>query len=308
MEEEADFSLIMISAMYENGGNVTHRMLDGHPELSVYPFESQLGTSLVSDYLTTLVPFKYRWPEFPMSGDFEQDYELIYDEELKTRLRTPTRSKFRDAKLDMNESDRKRIFCNMLQTQSRTRANIVAAFFKATFDSWKNLNRSGREKAYVGYSPVIVLDTEKIFYDFPTAHIIHVVRNPFSAYTDTKKRPFPLSLYRYVWTWNFVQLLALTFAGRFPANFHILRYEDLISDGEKCMSSLCSKLGLTYSDAVLYPSWNRQRLESVYPWGTIAMPSPESNEAAMNELSENERHEIRSLSATMLKLMGYENF
>ena len=60
------FKLIMISAMYENGGNTTHRLLDGHPELFAYPFESQVGTNQVNDYLTSYVPFKYRWPEFPL--------------------------------------------------------------------------------------------------------------------------------------------------------------------------------------------------------------------------------------------------
>ena len=42
-----DFRLLMLGAMYENGGNTTHRLLDGHPQLFVYPFESQLGTRLV---------------------------------------------------------------------------------------------------------------------------------------------------------------------------------------------------------------------------------------------------------------------
>ena len=37
------FPLLMISAMYENGGNTTQRLLDGHPELFSYPFESQTG-------------------------------------------------------------------------------------------------------------------------------------------------------------------------------------------------------------------------------------------------------------------------
>ena len=31
--------IIMLSAMYENGGNTTHRMLDGHPELHAHPEE-----------------------------------------------------------------------------------------------------------------------------------------------------------------------------------------------------------------------------------------------------------------------------
>ena len=56
--------LIMISAMYENGGNTTHRLLDGHPQLYVYPFESQLGSKLVRDHFETTFPQKYRWPVF----------------------------------------------------------------------------------------------------------------------------------------------------------------------------------------------------------------------------------------------------
>ena len=42
----ADFKLVMLSAGFEHGGNVTHRLLDGHPELFVYPFESQLGINM----------------------------------------------------------------------------------------------------------------------------------------------------------------------------------------------------------------------------------------------------------------------
>jgi len=309
MSNKGHFKLkiIIVSAMYENGGNITHRMFDGHPELYVYPFESQLGTCLVADHLTSLVPFKYRWPEFPMSGSYEQDYELIYDEEMKVRLRTPLGSKFRDVQLELDESDRKRIFLKLLRNKPRTKANIVAAFFQATFESWKNLDRSGIEKAYAGYSPVIVLDTEKILADFPDAHIIHVVRNPYSGYADTKKRPFPLSLHRYVWTWNLVQHMGITFVERYSRNFHILRYEDLVSDPKAQLSALCKRLGLSYSDALLYPSWNGLRLESIYPWGTIKVPTQEANMAAMYELSETERAEIRSLSAIMLKLLGYEH-
>ena len=49
------FNLLMLGAMYENGGNVHHRLLDGHPEMFVYPFESQLGTRLVSFVTLNLI-------------------------------------------------------------------------------------------------------------------------------------------------------------------------------------------------------------------------------------------------------------
>ena len=77
----SDFRLLMLGAMYENGGNTTHRFLDGHPELFVYPFESQIGTRLVQDHLTSMFPVKYRWPAFPLDGTAAGDYHLIIDEE-----------------------------------------------------------------------------------------------------------------------------------------------------------------------------------------------------------------------------------
>jgi len=304
----APFKLFMISAMYENGGNTTHRMLDGHPELFAYPFESQLGTSLVNDYLETFVPFKYRWPEFSLAGNAAQDYELIFDEEMKVRLRTPQRSKFKDADIQLDDVERKQRFVDHFQTRTRTRANIVDAFFRSTFDSWKNLERTGREKAYLGYSPVLVLDTEKILADFPDAHIIHVTRNPYSGYADTKKRPFPLGLERYTWTWNLCQHMALTYAERYSHNFHIVRFEDIIANPRSAMTRLCSRLGIGFSETCLYPSWNGRKLEEVYPWGTIRVPTTEVNTATMNQLTDDEKARIRSLSFVMQRLLGYENF
>jgi hypothetical protein len=304
----SQFKLIMISAMYENGGNTTHRMLDGHPELFVYPYESQLGTSLVSDYLTSYVPFKYRWPEFPLAGNPAQDYELIFDEEMKVRLRTPERSKFKDADMQIDETERKRLFCNFIKDKPRTRSNLMEAFFRCTFDSWKNVHRTGKEKGYLGYSPVMCLDTEKILADFPDGHVLHVVRNPYSGYSDTKKRPFPISLERYTWTWNMCQHMALTYVERYPRNFHILRFEDLVANPKAAMTKLCGQLGISFSETCLYPSWNAKKLEQVYPWGTIRIPTPEVNVATMNELTDVEKAKIKSLSIVMQRQLGYENF
>ena len=62
------FGCLMLGAMYENGGNTTHRFLDGHPQMFVYPFESQLGTRLVNDHLSSMFPVKYRWPVFALDA------------------------------------------------------------------------------------------------------------------------------------------------------------------------------------------------------------------------------------------------
>jgi hypothetical protein len=304
----APFKLIMLSAMYENGGNTTHRLLDGHPELFVYPFESQVGTSLVTDYLASYVPFKYRWPEFSLSGTVERDYELIFDEEMKVLLRTPERSKFKNCGLKIDEKARAARFAELMKGKPRSRGNLVEAFFRSTFDTWTNFNRSGKEHAYIGYNPVQVFDTEKIFADFPDAHVVHVIRNPYSGYSDTKKRPYPLPLARYVWTWNLSQHMALTYAEKYPRNFHIVRFEDIVADMKGTLGKLCKDLGLGWSDTCLAPTWNGAAMKQVYPWGTIRVPTPEVNVATMNELSDGEKAEVTRLSIVMQRILGYENF
>ena len=303
-----DFRLIMLSSGFENGGNVTHRFFDGHPELWVYPFESQLGTRTTVDFLSSIERFQYRYPEFPLHGTPEEDYEAVYDEELKTLLRTPERSKFRDAGVELDEAERIRRFVALTVDRPRTRANLVAAYFRSTFEAWTNYRRSGRNRVYVGYSPVIGIDGDRILADFPDGHVVHVVRNVFSAWADTKKRPFPLPLRRYVVSWNIYHHVALMHHHRWPDRFHLLRYEDLVEDPRAALEPLCGRLGIGYDEAMTRPSFNGRDLSGrVYPWGTLADATPEANLAALGELSADEHAEIAALSTEMLRVFDYRD-
>ncbi|MCA1557104.1 MAG: sulfotransferase, partial [Acidobacteria bacterium] len=263
-----DFSLLMLSAMYENGGNTTHRFLDGHPEMFVYPFESQIGTRRVVDYLSSMFPAKYRWPQFALDAEPAEDYREIIDEECKVRARTPQVSKFRHMPFDFSDDERREIYTCLVKTGGRSTANNVAAFFRSTFDAWKDYKRSGAERIYVGYSPIIIIDADRALRDMPRAHILHIVRNPWSAYADTKKRPVPLSLRHYMTAWSLNQHSALIFKDKFPGHVHILRAEDVMAAPRKTLGDFCNRLGLESPPSLSVPTWNGKELEEVYPWGT----------------------------------------
>jgi len=300
-----DFRLLMISAMYENGGNTTHRFLDGHPQLFVYPFESQIGTRLVDDHLASTFPVKYRWPVFPLDGSPESDYRMIIDEETKVRARTPHVSKFRDRPFDFDDDERIHRYVELVRQSGRSRASNVAAFFRATFDVWRDYRRSDREEVYVGYSPVIAVDGDKILDELPGAHVLHVVRNPWSAYADTKKRPVPLPLPAYMLGWTLNQYHALLFRERYPDRFHIVRAEDVMADARAALAHVLDALGLEPDDALAQPSWNGTPLAEVYPWGTIRSPTPEANAATARELSRDEQEEIRRRAWQYLEVFDY---
>jgi hypothetical protein len=303
-----DFRLLMLGAMYENGGNTTHRFLDGHPQMFVYPFESQVGTRHVQDALAATFPVKYRWPAFALDATPAEDYHAIIDEECKVRARTPHVSKFRHMPFDFSDDERGRAFAGHLAKSGRSRANNMAAFFRATFDVWKDYRRTGRETVYVGYSPIIVVDADKILTDLPEAHVLHVVRNPWSAYGDTKRRPVPLSLGHYMLGWTLNQYHALLFRNRFPGRLHIVRAEDVMADPRKALGPVCQALGVEVADSLTTPSWNGAALEEIYPWGTIRKATPDANRATALTLSEAERAEIRERTWQYLEVFDYKSF
>lgn len=302
-----NFKLLMLGAMYENGGNTTHRFLDGHPELFVYPFESQIGTRLVNDQMSSLFPVKYRWPVFALDATPYQDYKAIIDEEGKVRARTPKVSKFRHMPFDFNDDERCEIYEKYVKKSGRSSANNVEAFFRATFDAWKDYKKTGKEKFYVGYSPVLAVDADKILTEMPNAHFLHVVRNPWSAYADTKKRPVPMSLKDYMFGWTTNQHYALMFQKMFPERFHIVRAEDVMADSHKTLSAVLEKMGLEPNDSLKLPSWNGEELKEVYPWGTIRKATTEANLQTAHELSDEEKMEIELRTWQYLEEFNYKS-
>jgi hypothetical protein len=298
----------MLGAMYENGGNTTHRFLDGHPQLFVYPFESQIGTHLVHDNLSSMFPLKYRWPVFELDATPYQDYKAIIDEEGKVRARTPHVSKFRHMPFEFSDDERCALYQRLVAETGRSRPNNVAAFFRATFEAWKDYKRTGEEQFYVGYSPIITVDAAQILDELPGAHVLHVVRNPWSAYADTKKRPVPLSLHRYMLGWTINQYHALLYRQRYPGRLHIVRAEDVMADPAGILGALCEQLGLERANTLRTPTWNGGVLEQVYPWGTIRTATPEANHATAQELADQEVEAIRAYAWQYLDTFDYAHF
>lgn len=302
------FNLALISAGFEHGGNVTHRHLDGHEDLLVYPFESQLGNREFNDFLSSVERVQYRYPEFPEGLTPSELYESIIDEEMKTFLRKRNGSKFKDADLIMDEKVRKSRFIELLGQSPFTRAKAIEAFFRSTFDSWENCSTSITEKSiYVGYSPAIGIDAGRIIRDFPNVKIIHIIRNPFSAYFDTKRRPFPQPILKYLITWNIYHSTVEIFAKMHPANLKIFRYEDLVSNKRLFMQEVSEFLEINFSETMLYPSWNGKELTGdIAPWGTVLRSSEEYNKNIIDSLSEEEKRIISVSTLALAKHFNYD--
>ncbi len=209
---------------------------------------------------------------------------------------------------DFSDDERCEIYQKIIAMTGRSRANNMAAFFTATFEAWKDYKKTGKQSFYVGYSPIITVDAEKILNDLPKAHFLHVVRNPWSAYADTKKRPVPLSIDDYMLAWTTNQRYALIFKDRYPDRFHLIRTEDTLRDPMSTLGPVCDAMSLDRADTLLTPTWNGEPLQEVYPWGTIRKATSDANMATANELSADEKAKIRELTGLYLEALDYKSF
>lgn len=304
----SNFNFVMISAGFEHGGNVTHRHLDGHPNLLVYPFESQLGNRNFNDFLASVERVQYRYPEFPEGMEANELYEQIIDEEMKTFLRKRNGSKFKDADLVMDENKRKEMFAKYLGEKPYTRKKVIEAFFRSTFAAWENYYIEPTEDmTFVGYSPAIGIDADRMVKDFPQIKIIHIVRNPFSAYRDTKRRPFPQPLSKYLITWNIYHSTVEMYAKMYPENVRIFRYEDLVAGKSKFMHEVADFINVEFHESMLYPSWNGVEIKDmIAPWGTVLKSDENYNKQIIDELTDKEKKQIVYATTALAKHFGYD--
>lgn len=320
------FNLIMVSAEFEHGGNLVHRHFDSHPSCFTYMGESQIGTKYSRNALTYWHPFRYGYPEFPEGTTYERAFDLLWDEECKTYLRTPNRSKFKDCGLIMSEEKRREAFVGHCSWEKAyylgetrpsfggnpkpfSRATVIEAYFRSFFDAWENLNRSGRESHYVGYVPGMVAEADKLLADFPNVHIIHIVRNSFSAYRDYLRRPYPQqTLEEYCAVYNAAHHIAYNMARKYPNNFHLIRLEDFLSDKRATLEPILQSIGIPWDDALLYPSFNGRDLSNYLPpWGSVEKPTVEYNLTQANSLPQDFKSAIAAECSLLLKTFGYQD-
>jgi len=310
MTQPSPFNLIMLTAGFENGGNMTHRFLDGHPNLFVYGFESQIGTNASRNVLVPHShPVRYGYPTFEPGTTFEKAWIDLWDEECKGFVRNPARSKFRDCGMVMSEAKRRERFLWHCMTHDElpafrpfSRAVVVEAYFRSFFDAWENLNRSGSETHYVGYVPGFTPETDRLMADFPSAHVIHVIRNPWSAYADYLKRPYPQqTLEEYALAYNATHTLAYNYARKYADQYHIVRMEDVIANPRGTLEPVLAKIGLPWSDNCLRPSFNGRDLsDHLPPWGTVEKPTTAYNDTMAASLSEPTKIAIRKECALIV--------
>ncbi len=301
------FRLVLISAWNDSGGGFLHRLFDGHPECFVYPFELQLGTALLHDGFESWFRPKYRWPILPEdlgAASPEQLFELFVDDEVKGYLRGRAASKFREFDLELSMEAWRTQFAARLGAAPRTPERVVAAYVGGLFAAWRNRRGSGRERIYLAHCPTIVLDADRLLVDCPGARLIHVVRRPTSGFVDMRRRVPDMEVASYSRKWSLINMLGFYFAEKYPARMTTVRLDRLIEQQAAELGRLCAWLGLGYDAVLEGPTWNREPLAHLWPFGGVPVVSAAHERECEDSLSFEDRAVIDEETSAVRALYG----
>jgi len=301
------FRLVLISAWNDSGGGFLHRLFDGHPECFVYPFELQLGTALLHDGFESWFRPKYRWPILPEdlgAASPEQLFELFVDDEVKGYLRGRAASKFREFDLELSMEAWRTQFAARLGAAPRTPERVIAAYVGGLFAAWRNRRGSGRERIYLGHCPTIVLDADRLLVDCPGARLIHVVRRPTSGFVDMRRRVPDMEVASYSRKWSLINMLGFYFAEKYPARMTTVRLDRLIEQQAAELGRLCAWLGLGYDAVLEGPTWNREPLAHLWPFGGVPVVSAAHERECEDSLSFEDRAVIDEETSAVRALYG----
>lgn len=301
--------LFLISALHEGGGGFLHRLLDGHPELKVYPFEMQLGSPLRQDNLKGYCfQDRYRWPNLPReTASYETLHHLIIDREVKSYLQNRQKSKYSAFDLKVSLSRWIDHFSRRLKTYEPkiSRAVVIESYLASFFSSWENRLGSDKEWALLGHSPILFVDTDEILRDFPAAKMVHLIRHPLTTFYDTKKRLPRLKPREFALIWNLCAYIAFYHRSKHPEHFLTLQYEDLLSKPTETLKSICRFLGISYQPELRKPSWNGTVLNQIQPFGGIPTPSQAYERQIRRLIPRRLRTEILRMTSQAQSLFGY---
>jgi sulfotransferase family protein len=288
--------LILISQLPRSGGSLLSQLLDGHPQLLVYPWEMTIG-----------YPVKNDWPILDMRDTPDRLFAQLFDAELGYlarkgyRKRGKTKQKEKRLKFKYSPLDHYLSFVAALP-QMRTQRAVLDTYFDTFFRSWR---RDPNDALYVaGFVPRLASRPQSVacfFRDYPDGRLISIVRDPADWFASrrahTKNGEVRYNDVREEMTlWNQMASLALTYRKEHGERFLLLSFKELVTDRDATMRRVAAWSGIDFDPALLNQTFDSK---SIHPNTNFDDPVERLAEAVFERkqcLSEAERAQAYRLT------------
>jgi hypothetical protein len=262
---DANLPMVLVSQVQRSGGTLLCRLLDGHPELRVYPLELYWGA-----------PTEYDWPSLSTAMSPTAAFRELAAGNAH-QIERFTTGGYRKADRGGGGSPLTFAFSLGLQQQAflrqlalrpaNTRRDLLGAFMSSFFTAWLDYQFRYRKARYLAVfakrhnlSPV----TNEFFADYPDGQLVTVIRDPASWYASASIH----SAEQYgdpeqaIGLWTTSVLASCAARQRWPEQVIVIGFERLIGDTDRLMRLLAERLGLPWNGRLTVPTFNGRRVLS----------------------------------------------
>jgi Sulfotransferase family len=249
-----DQPLLLITQAQRSGGTLLLRLLDGHPECHVAPFQ-----------LRGIDEAAKRSSSRP-----ELAWQELYDPKLAERFARGHRQRkhdiLRDDEIFPFELDpplQRAIYDTCTgRVGDPTSRDCFDCYFTSYFNAWldyRNL-RTGSKRWVVGFEPGVARSMRRrraVRSVYPDGKMVTIVRDPWSWFASARRwegrwadREGALN------HWCDVGKGTFKLRKRYKADLRILTFDDLLANTEETLSRLVAWLGIEFRAELLQPTFN----------------------------------------------------
>jgi N-acylneuraminate cytidylyltransferase len=249
-----DQPLVLISQIQRSGGTLLLRLLDGHPECHVAPFQLRGIDEAAKRGV----------------ADRAEAWEVLYDPKLAERTLGHRQQK-RDVLLDEYvhsfglSTDIQRVIydtCVGRTSEAATR-HLIACYLTSYFNAWldyRNLD-SGPKRWVVGFEPGIALSLRRraaVRELYPDGRVMSVIRDPWSWFASARRwEPRWQDREHALDEWCRVANGTLKWRKIAGARFvRLILFDELLSRTEETMRRLAAWLEIEFRPELLQPTFN----------------------------------------------------
>ena len=235
MKNINNFNQIVIGGLQRSGTSLLRAMIGSHPDIAFIQWDAPLLTKFFEIY---------KEKTFNIEEAKCVIIELLQHEKIKAN----------EIDFDLN------YLTNLIETGGEKEY-----IYEELYSILLNHYLEKTHKKIIGIkTPHNEFYSSEIMKRFPNTKFIHIIRNPLDVFTSLQEAEKKwwnntTHYYTHIKLWHDSVNIGLYNSTKYPKNYYLLRYEDLIIKPEYIINSICNFLKIEYCNEMLemknHPGW-----------------------------------------------------
>lgn len=265
---------IHIGGDSRSGGSLLARLFDGHPYVLSYPFENEFFQNRNED----LINFKL----------FRQTHEIksLEKPEVVNKIRKFSEQKlvskqfYGEDSLKLNYQSFISAFKGSVDIQSKD-SEIFDALHKSFFRELYSIDDFEQIQAVSNHcSRTFLGNIDEFFKVFTNGHFVQTIRSIKSVCASMKNYSYVALgkesaklpsdfIDKVVERWILALYIGLLNANKFEGKYHLVSYDDIVSNPENSLMALCRNLDIDFHEDMLIPKYGNTKWRGNSSFGKL---------------------------------------